>query len=394
MSSDSELLVVAIGVGVGAAATAISRVVAGAFRDRRQWRRPAGNPRLAAELQLSQDAALRPRRLRDRRGCGAGVSPRACSRRRPDRRRLSDAARSRSLHRCRVRGRTCARRSRPATCRATAGCLRRCGRGVADAVGGMGAVLPGAGAVLRIGNRLLASRSRNLVAARPSTPAAHGGPDGRQPARAGCTTCSGPCRSCPCWSRCGVDSPGPSDGQASRTAVCAIALMAMALDATFLRNPLSTRLADDTVPAALLGAWLLGLVWSMKAPPAMAWSMRALSAVVLVCTLVAIWHVGDVTDKLDEVGVFEDDLEHLQEHTAGLITALTMPEMDTRKLPSRVSAGLVPFFRYLDRLYRNDRSPPRLRSVPRRVRPCASRVSRAGTSRSWRPSTTPTPINA
>jgi hypothetical protein len=125
--------------------------------------------------------------------------------------------------------------------------------------------------------------------------------------------------------------------------------MAVALDATFLRNPLGTRLADATVPAALLGAWLLGLVWSMKAPPAMTLSTRAVSAVVLVCTLVAIWHVGDVTDKLDEVGVFEDDLEHLQEHTASLITALTSPEVDNRKLPSRVSAGLVPFIRYVDR---------------------------------------------
>ena len=50
-------------------------------------------------------------------------------------------------------------------------------------------------------------------------------------------------------------------------AIGAIAVMAVALDATFLRNPLATRLADATVPAALLGAWLLGLAWSMKSPP-------------------------------------------------------------------------------------------------------------------------------
>jgi hypothetical protein len=132
-------------------------------------------------------------------------------------------------------------------------------------------------------------------------------------------------------------------------AVAAIALIAFALDATFLRNPLETRLADVTVPAALLGAWLLGLVWSMKWHRAIVVGARAAAAVVLLCTTVAIWRVGDVTGKLDEVGAFDDEVEHVQEHTAAVIAALTSPEMDTRKLPSRVSAGLVPFFRYLNR---------------------------------------------
>jgi hypothetical protein len=132
-------------------------------------------------------------------------------------------------------------------------------------------------------------------------------------------------------------------------AICAIAVMAVALDATFLRNPLATRLADATVPAALLGAWLIGLAWSMKSPLAIALSARTATAVVLVCTLVAIWGLGDVTGKLDDVGVFEDDLEHLQEHTAATVAALTMPEVDLRKHPSRVSAALVPFLRYVSR---------------------------------------------
>ena len=132
-------------------------------------------------------------------------------------------------------------------------------------------------------------------------------------------------------------------------AIVAIAVMAVALDATFLRNPLATRLADATVPAALLGAWLLGLAWSMKSPLSMALAARAAAAVVVSCTLVAIWAVGDVNGKLDEVGVFEDDLEHLQEHTASTVTALTMPEVDLRKHPSRVSAALVPFLRYVSR---------------------------------------------
>jgi hypothetical protein len=132
-------------------------------------------------------------------------------------------------------------------------------------------------------------------------------------------------------------------------AVGAIAILALALDATFLRNPLETRLADATVPAALLAAWLLGLVWSIRSHLAVRLAVSAAAAVVLVCSAVAIWRVGDVTDKLDEVGAFADDLDHVRQHTAAVVGALTSPEMEVRKLPSRVSAGLVPFFRYVNR---------------------------------------------
>jgi hypothetical protein len=132
-------------------------------------------------------------------------------------------------------------------------------------------------------------------------------------------------------------------------AVVAIALIALAIDSTFLRNPLETRLADATVPPALLGAWLLGLAWAMKSHKAIVLSARTAAAVVMVCTAVTIWRVGDVTDKLDEVGAFADDLDHVRQHTAAVVNALTSPEKDARKLPSRVSAGLVPFFHFLDR---------------------------------------------
>jgi hypothetical protein len=132
-------------------------------------------------------------------------------------------------------------------------------------------------------------------------------------------------------------------------AVGAIALVGLALDSSFLRNPLETRLADAVVPACLLGAWLLGLVWTMQAHRAIVIALRVASSVVLALTIVAIWGIGDVHDKLDEVGVFADDLEHFQQHTAAVVNALAQPEVDVRKLPSRVSAALVPFLRYVDR---------------------------------------------
>lgn len=132
-------------------------------------------------------------------------------------------------------------------------------------------------------------------------------------------------------------------------AIGAIALVALAIDAGFLRNPLSTRLADATVPACFLGAWLLGLAWTMRSRwPAATMLVRAAAGVMLIVTGVAVWRVGDVTNKLDEVGVF-DDWDHVREHAGGIATVLRRPEMEARKLPSRVSAGLVPFFHYLDR---------------------------------------------
>jgi hypothetical protein len=87
----------------------------------------------------------------------------------------------------------------------------------------------------------------------------------------------------------------------------------------------------------------------MRVRAAIAIPLRVAAVAVLLVTTLVIWRVGDVTNKLDEVGVFEDDLEHIQAHTAAVVQVLTHPEVDARKLPSRVSAGLVPFLRYVDR---------------------------------------------
>jgi hypothetical protein len=132
-------------------------------------------------------------------------------------------------------------------------------------------------------------------------------------------------------------------------AVGAIALMALAVDVGFLRKPLATRLPDAIVPACLLGAWLLGLAWSARPRWAVATVLgRGIAASLLLVTAAAVWQVGDVSDKLDAVGVF-DDLDHVREHVGDMATVAGRQEMDVVRFPSRVSAGLVPFFRYLDR---------------------------------------------
>jgi hypothetical protein len=132
-------------------------------------------------------------------------------------------------------------------------------------------------------------------------------------------------------------------------AVVAIALMALAVDVGFLRKPLATRLPDAIVPACLSGAWLLGLAWSARPRwSAATIAARVVAAALLVVTAVAVWQVGDVSDRLDAAGVF-DDLEHVREHVGDMATVAGLQEMDVVRFPSRVSAGLVPFFRYLER---------------------------------------------
>lgn len=144
-------------------------------------------------------------------------------------------------------------------------------------------------------------------------------------------------------------------------AVAALSILALAADAGFLRNPLATRLPDASVPACLLGAWLIGrALWSQTTArsvrlqtdladgPAVRASMRAAAAAVLVVTTLAVWVEGDVHDKLDEAGAF-DDWAHVSEHARLLWRVVHREEKDVRKFPSRVSASLVPFFWYLER---------------------------------------------
>ena len=209
------------------------------------------------------------------------------------------------------------------------GRLRRRRRRLAGAVGRVGAVPPGSGAVLRDGNRCVASRSRHLGCCGT------------------CHICSSPAGLTTANVHAWLVLPVLDSALSSvvvlalwrritrrerwageSVAVGAIALIALALDASFLRNPLETRLADAMVPGCLLGAWLLGLVWMMKGRLAFVIPVRLAASVLFAVTAVAIWGVGDVHDKLDEVGVFEDDLEHLQQHTAAVVNALTQPEMD------------------------------------------------------------------
>jgi hypothetical protein len=132
-------------------------------------------------------------------------------------------------------------------------------------------------------------------------------------------------------------------------AVGALSMLALAVDIGFLRNPLATRLPDAAVPACLLAAWLLGVAFrSQAAALSVKIAVRVIAVAVLVVTTLSVWMVGDVHDKLDEAGAF-DDWDHVREHARVLWRVAQRQERDVRKYPSRVSAALVPFYLYLQR---------------------------------------------
>jgi hypothetical protein len=147
----SELLVVAIGVAVGAAAT----VVCGSWLARSTV---VASGMALLEILASPRTYSYPKMLLY--GLAACVIVAVAAQ--ASRRRLLIAAALTAvaflmrhdhgpLHRRRLRGGDRAECSRPCRCRATAGAVCRCGHGVAGAVGGLGAVLPGAHPVLRDG---------------------------------------------------------------------------------------------------------------------------------------------------------------------------------------------------------------------------------------------------
>jgi hypothetical protein len=132
-------------------------------------------------------------------------------------------------------------------------------------------------------------------------------------------------------------------------AVAALSMLALLADAGFLRNPLATRLPDATVPACLLGAWLIGrAIHSQAFSIPVRVAMGATAAAMVLVTSAAVWVEGDVHDKLDEAGAFAD-WAHVRDHARTLWRVVHREEKDVRKFPSRVSASLVPFFWYLER---------------------------------------------
>lgn len=122
--------------------------------------------------------------------------------------------------------------------------------------------------------------------------------------------------------------------------ICAVALL---VNWTFLRDPLTGRLQDAVVPAVTLGAWLMSCAWRARRP----WVWRPLSALLVVLFANSLVEVGATIDHASRAG-----LGASWRRWPGFmrVTASRLKAPHAEKvMPSRVAAALQPFYLYVAR---------------------------------------------
>ena len=98
--------------------------------------------------------------------------------------------------------------------------------------------------------------------------------------------------------------------------VIGLAIIAVLVNATFLRQALEVRLPDAIVPAVLLGAWVLGLAWSRRRERRQTqFIVRLTLLVVFVIAFGALAVVADLRGQVDNASITEGRSE---EHTSEL----------------------------------------------------------------------------
>jgi hypothetical protein len=149
---------------------------------------------------------------------------------------------------------------------------------------------------------------------------------------------------CAAWWRARA---GRERWQGESAGVAAVAVMAIAMNLGFLRSPLVARLPDAAAPAAILGAWLIGLTWRVQLPAL----RRAAEGTAIALVLITAWAitvVASVGDELNRAGVLNRRgamTERIDDLRARL--AKTMPQGS--HIPSRNSEALMPFYAYVER---------------------------------------------
>jgi hypothetical protein len=142
---------------------------------------------------------------------------------------------------------------------------------------------------------------------------------------------------------------GTARSPGETAAVAALILMALFVNAGFLRDILRTRFSDAIVPAVLLGSWLLGLVWLQPwRRRALQAATRAITILVLFLTLVTAGYVAELPERVERTAVLAgwDAVRTRATHVAGVLRG---PHRQTAMPPSRYAEALMPFFSYVDR---------------------------------------------
>jgi hypothetical protein len=127
-----------------------------------------------------------------------------------------------------------------------------------------------------------------------------------------------------------------------------LAVLALIVDTGFLRDALRARVADAVAPASLLLAVVLGQAW--RARRSAAWTTLARTIAVVACALVLASSVvvGDTQGRAFETRLPGGPVA-MAARLDQQLDALRRPREQPDELPSRMVAGLVPYFDYMDR---------------------------------------------
>lgn len=130
-------------------------------------------------------------------------------------------------------------------------------------------------------------------------------------------------------------------------AVIALIVIAVLVNASFLRESLDVRVSDAVVPAALLGAWALGLCWGVPWQRHMVQqAVRLATIVIVLVSAVAAARVAGFSGQYEDSGVAGGG-RGIREHAAEVSELLR--SQHRQDVPSRYSLALRPFFDYIDR---------------------------------------------
>ena len=131
--------------------------------------------------------------------------------------------------------------------------------------------------------------------------------------------------------------------------VTGLVIVAILVNASFLRESLQVRIPDAIAPAAILGAWIGGLCWTgrWRMRP-LQYSARAASIAVFIITLAAVARLSGFAALLDETDLTRG-WGRAAEHARDIYQQLGTRHRDNRFPPSRVSTALMPFMSYVDR---------------------------------------------
>jgi hypothetical protein len=131
-----------------------------------------------------------------------------------------------------------------------------------------------------------------------------------------------------------------------RTRIVVVAVLALMVDAAFLRDPLEARLPDVIMPQTLLLAWLIAWGWGRAPAPGRAGRIAApaLTGVLVCLTATAVAAVGNATEQFNRIDLANPG-QLLQQipQTAAALEA----EFEPRLMPSSASVELIPVFKYL-----------------------------------------------